>query len=123
MLLLGSVTIQPFGFIVASSPAVRSFDLTSFYFGCVIDTHVNGVTEDIGCTIAVTGYFADGKGIAPVQTYSFAPTKGALQASPLNKAVLPATFAGLVNVTFGVADMVGAATVLIVDDLAHCNHA
>jgi hypothetical protein len=119
MLLLQSMTLYPFGSIAATLP-VKTFDLTSFYFGCVLDTHANLPPVDTACIITVTGYYAKG-GLAPAQTYSFTPTKG-LQADQLARVTLPASYAGLLNVTFGVADVLAAATVLIVDDLAHCNH-
>ena len=57
---MGQVTLTPFG-TISTGPGVKSFDLSSFYFGCVIDLQNSQVTTSEGCTIAVTGYHVNGK--------------------------------------------------------------
>jgi len=82
--------------------------------------HTNVADPVEACTISVTGYYATGQ-IVTVATFSFAPST---TPSPMNLATLPLTFSGLKNVTFGVAgsSVAVATSVLLVDNLAHCDY-
>jgi len=118
---LGILTLTPFGTISAGS-GVSSFNLESFWFGCVLDTQVPLVAVSSGCTIAVTGFYPGGEQV-PVATYAFAPKT--LEDAPLVQAVLPSSFLGVKNITIGAANgaILTAETVIDLDNLVHCNHA
>jgi len=117
---MGDVTLTPFGEMLVG-PGVKFFDLSSFYFGCIIDLQNAQATTSVGCTIAVTGYYYNDKQV-PEATFAFAPDQ--LAGAPLALASLPPTYTGLKNITIGVAGaaVLAAETVLIIDDLVHCNY-
>ena len=116
----GGLTLNPFASILASPS--KSFDLQSFYFGCgelVSNPQIPSIP--LGCSIAVTGFDQRGKQI-PVAMFSYSPNN--LLGSPMALAALPATFKNAKNVTLGVAtsSLDTASTLLIVDDVTHCNY-
>lgn len=83
--------------IAAHSP-YKTFDLLSFYFACNLFDAQGAADAAQGCVISVNGYYPDGNQTG-VATYGFAdfnPT-----AAPMVKALLPLTFWGVQNVTFG----------------------
>jgi len=75
------------------------------------------VSSDLLCV----GYYINGQQ-APEVTFAFANTNPPTQ--PMNLALLPATYVGLKNVTFGVVSSSTTATTTIfeMDDLVHCNY-
>lgn len=110
----------PFG-AIQRGPNTASFSLASFYYACSGNTGTTAATAAEACTVAVQGYFVDGTETAE-ERYVYAPNT----ASPTNamaQAVLPATFVGLQNVTFGLVSSVTTpiTTVLSIDDLVHTN--
>ncbi|CAK1362891.1 hypothetical protein CB0940_04956 [Cercospora beticola] len=122
---IGLVSLRPFGTISAvPSQGVNSYNLISFYFGCIGFTAESLVTFSSRCSITVTGFYTTGVQ-APTLKFTFVPTSAT--ESQLTKAVLPASYsaslAGLKNVTIGIAeaDWTPALTVLGVDDLVHLN--
>lgn len=116
---LGSVTLNPFGNIVASPS--KSFDLYSFWFGCGSNLEQPAASVSIGCVLSVTGFNIAGQQL-PVATFSYAPTNPT--AAPMVLAALPATYRGLKNVTLGLAVGTGTSTTsaIWVDDVTHCNY-
>ena len=117
---LGSLSLTPFGNLVAAT-STEIFNLYSFYFGCVLDDHTDAATTSEACTLAVTGFYANGKQ-APEVTYAYSPTNDL--AAPMNLAVLPASYLAMKNVTIGVAgaSVLAAQTVLFIDNVVHCNY-
>ena len=117
---LGQVTLTPFGEI-STGPGVKSFDLSSFYFGCVTNLENSLVTTSTGCTIAVTGYKYNGQQV-PEATFAFAPAQTI--GAPPALASLPSSYVGLKNVTIGIASaaVLAAETIVDIDDLVHCNY-
>ncbi|EMC95473.1 hypothetical protein BAUCODRAFT_149440 [Baudoinia panamericana UAMH 10762] len=117
---LGSLSLNPFGTIAAAS-GTKSFNLVSFYFGCLLSSKTGAADLSEGCTVAVTGYYTNGQQ-APEVTFAFAPTSP--NAAPLNLATLPSTYTGLKNVTFGIANAAVQQqdTDFVVDNLVHCNY-
>ena len=92
---IGTINLNPFGNIVASSGAAF-FNLHSFYFGCVVNDANSAATSAQGCVISVTGFTLAGKQV-PVATFSFAPTAALNQ--HMVQALLPSSYANLLNVT------------------------
>lgn len=122
---IGPVSLRPFGTVSAStSSGTNSYNLISFYFGCIGNTATSLVTFATGCSITVTGFYANGVQ-APTLRFTFVPTS--ITQSNLVKATLPpsysASLAGLKNVTIGIAesDSTPTLTVLGIDDLVHLN--
>ena len=118
----GQVTLTPFGTMAASSSTgVSSFNLESFYFGCVLNTENDLASPATGCVFAVTGYNIYDEEV-PVATFAFAPS--VLFQAPLALAELPSTFTKLINVTFGVAagSVIADGTIPIIDNVVHCNY-
>ncbi|PPJ55725.1 hypothetical protein CBER1_08277 [Cercospora berteroae] len=122
---IGSVSLRPFGTIAAStSSGTNSYNLLSFYFGCIGNSATSVVTFATRCTITVTGFYVTGVQ-APTLRFTFEPTS--TTQSNLARAVLPASYsaslAGLKNVTIGIAeaDWSPTLTVLGIDDLVHLN--
>ena len=113
--------MNPFGNILRGS-GTTAFNLYSFYFGCSQLTAEGAADTAVGCTVAVTGYDIYGRQV-PEATFAFSPSS-TINAPP-NFAVLPAGYLLLQNVTFGLAQGGGtggaAGTVLVVDDVVHCN--
>ncbi|GIZ44285.1 hypothetical protein CKM354_000748800 [Cercospora kikuchii] len=122
---IGLVSLRPFGTISAApSSGVNSYNLISFYFGCIGNTGESLVSFSSRCTISVTGFYTTGVQ-APTLKFTFVPTSAT--EAPLTKAVLPASYsaslAGLKNVTIGIveADWTSTLTILGIDDLVHLN--
>ncbi|KAI5360203.1 hypothetical protein Slin14017_G097640 [Septoria linicola] len=120
---IGEITMKPFGTIAAGND-IGSFNLNSFYFGCIANTGQSLVIPAIGCTITVTGFYTTGLQ-APAQRYTFTPTTR--PQAPLALATLPlsysASLVGLENVTIGIAeaDLTPGLAVLDIDNLVHVN--
>jgi len=106
---------------VTTAPGTKFFDLLSFFFQCSITQGQSNVIVNEGCDLSVTGYNAEGKmvGEAP---FNFAPSS--LVNPPFAKAVLPSSFVGLVNVTFGVssASIATSLTAVGLDNITHINY-
>ena len=99
---------------------MKSFDLTSFYFGLGTDT---GSTEGLaqGGTVSVTGFDVNGNQI-PTVSLSYAPE--GIQNQPLKLATFPDTYKNLQNVSLGVAtsEPLTERTYIALDDIAHTNY-
>ena len=99
--------------VKVSDPAVHSFDLTDFYFGCQADTNFTypGGSEVTlrpqACNLTVKGWAGDDTTLVPIATADIAfqpawhdnPTLG-LPYSTMTHAVLPFTFTFLRTVSF-----------------------
>ena len=79
-----------------SGSKLKSFDLHSFWFGCVLQSVEGAAGVAVECTITVAG-FRNGQEVT-VANFTFSPIVGVL-AVPMIEAVLPASFAALQNVT------------------------
>ena len=117
---LGTLTLNPYANIEARPS--KSFDFVSFYFGCrelVVSPQVPSIP--LGCTIAVTGFDINGKQI-PEASYSYSPSNSL--GSPMALVGLPITFRNMKNVTIGVAtsSLDTTTTILVLDDVVHCNY-
>lgn len=123
LLQVGNLNLVPYGTIAASDD-IGSFDLISFYFGCLQNTGNSLVIPTSGCTISVTGFYRDGSP-APAVPFSFAPTR--VSGQPLQLAELPveysASLKGLKNITMGIAgaNLTPSLAVLDIDDVKHVN--
>ena len=99
---------------------MKSFDLTSLYFGLGTDT---GTTEGLaqGGTLAVTGFDVNGKQI-PTVSLAYAPQ--GKQNQPLKFAKFPNSYKNLQNVSIGVAvsEPLTERTYIALDDVAHTNY-
>ena len=99
---------------------MKSFDLTSFYYGLGTDT---GTTEGLaqGGTLSVVGFDVNGNEV-PTVTLAYAP-KG-VQNQPLVFGQLPDSYKNLQNVSIGVADSepVAERTYIALDDVIHTNY-
>lgn len=119
LLQLGQLTLNTYAQLVRG-PGVKSFDLSSFWFGFGTDT---GTTEGLaqGAVLSVVGYDVKGNQVGAA-TFAYAP-KGA-QNQPLIFATLPKTFKNLQNVTLGVAvgEPITERTYIAVDDVKHTNY-
>ena len=75
---------------------LKSFDLHSFWFGCLLQSVEGAADTAVQCTISVAG-FRNGQEVA-VASFTFSPTLGVL-AVPMIEAELPSTFTTLQNAT------------------------
>ncbi|KAH9895544.1 hypothetical protein F4778DRAFT_747241 [Xylariomycetidae sp. FL2044] len=117
----GGISLYPFG-ILGARPS-SAFDLSSFYFGCVLNLEAsNQAGVPLACTITVTGFTADNQAV-PVATFGFTPTSAL--SSLMVLAQLPATYKRLKNVTIGVTDatLLPPLAALALDYVQHCNYA
>ncbi|KAI1268164.1 hypothetical protein F5Y18DRAFT_377618 [Xylariaceae sp. FL1019] len=119
LLQIGVVTLTPFGNIVAS-PA-KSFDLYSFYFGCVFNPQENFFSVATGCTITITGFDTKGVQLPPI-TVAYTPSNPLR--SPMDLVTLPDSYRNIKNITIGLPVSLPTPlfTALLVDDVKHCNH-
>ena len=79
--------------------STKSFDLISFYYGCLTTTETSQGQVATSCTFSISGVKAStGAAVAPV-AFRFTPTLGVLLGSPMQKATLPSTFTGLRSAT------------------------
>ena len=96
---------------------INSFDLPSFWFGCVLNTVEDLAGKATQCTIAVAGFRKEQE--VAVASYTFLPP--VIDVSVLMiEAVLPDTFVSLQNVTRIQDDPV--LTVLVADSFHVVNH-
>lgn len=75
-----------------------SFDVNSFYYGCVLGTLENIVSAPIICKISVGGYDRTGRRVA-FQQFTYTPPPLSLK-STMSKAVLDDNFKTLHHVAF-----------------------
>lgn len=118
--LSGSVLTNPSS-IAYRSPAIKSFSLISFYFGCALDAQEGVVVATSGCDISVTGYNIYGDMVGSV-AYNFAPAT--VFEVPMVKAVLPFTFVNLDHVSFGISSgsIEPDLMTLQIDNVEHTNY-
>jgi hypothetical protein len=97
--------------IAYQNSVALSFDLASFYFGCVLGTLENTNSAPTPCKVAVGGYNTAGKRVALAQ-FTFTPPPRTLKANMV-LATLDATFKGLSRAIFvtsyNVRNQLGAA--------------
>jgi len=117
--------------ITTTGTNVEAFDLTSFYFGCTLVTA--GTTSilggvNTGCSVEVRAFGTEGQQV-PSQAFGFAPLvlasrQDTVLAFPMAKALLPASFSNLVNVSFAVdtSATTDGTTFLQLDNVAHVNY-
>ena len=80
------------------SSKVVSYDLFSFWFGCVLPLAQSSVNTATQCTILVAGFDVNNKEKAAA-TFTFTPIATQLTNTPMILAKLPSIFTGLRNVT------------------------
>lgn len=122
-----SITLNPFGTITAApstSIGVRTFDLNSFYFGCVLDLHTNVLAVPETCTVSICGTRLDGTAV-PCESFLF--TAPAATRVPLQQAVPSAAYLGVSSVIFGVdstllGQVTSSQTSLVLDNVCHRNN-
>lgn len=96
---------------------LESFDLHSFFFGCVANTAASAVDVAVQCTVFVAG-FRNGQEVT-VASYTFTPPTAAVNV-PMIQAVLPGSFVDLQNVTVIQDDP--TIEVLVADDFNATTH-
>jgi len=118
--LSGSLSTNPSS-TAYRSPAIKSFSLTSFYFGCALDAQEGVVVATSGCDISVTGYNIYGDMVGSA-AFSFAPAT--VFEVPMVKAVLPTTFVNLDRVSFGISSgsVEPDLMTLQIDNVEHTNY-
>jgi len=115
------VNPNPVSTATISGTSTKFFNLLEFFFGCVATLAETEVNVAAGCDVAVTGYNTAGKMVGEA-AFNFAPS--AVEGAVMARAVLPPTFIGLVNVTFGLssAALGVSATALNLDNVTHINY-
>lgn len=101
--------------VIKTGKGVKSFDLESFYFGCVLDTAASAASVPPACKLTVNGFDAHGKKIAD-QDFQFTP-KGLK--SPMAHAKLSSKFRGLDHVTFSTSTALDALTSTLYDNFSY----
>jgi hypothetical protein len=116
----GQVSLNPVATLKRAS-GTKHFDLIQFYFACLTTNCQSLVDVPAGCGISVTGYNIAGQMVAEA-SFNYAPTL--IENAPYAKAALPASFIGLQNITFGIADASVAVslTVMAIDNVSHINY-
>ncbi|KAH9890312.1 hypothetical protein F4778DRAFT_796575 [Xylariomycetidae sp. FL2044] len=115
---IGNIALFPFGYILATPST--AFDLSSFSFGCAINTETVQVPTPTSCIITVTGFNVDGQQL-PAETFTFVPTN--VIADTPAVAVLPPSYTRLQNITIGLTGSVmPALSVLVIDDVQRCTY-
>ena len=99
-----------------------SFDLESFYYGCLAPTEVSNVQVSTNCTFTATGFKAsNGAKVAPV-SLTFAASS--LTNAAMMEATFGITYSGLKEVTLALTSSpIGTALpVLLVDSVKYVAH-
>ena len=105
---------SPMGMTISySGSKVKSFALSSFYYGCQTDLGQAAAEVPVACNVTATGYKAGSSKPVAVQTFPFTPAKGLI--APLAFGKFEAAFQGLENVTY--AQSPATLTELILDTI------
>jgi hypothetical protein len=117
----GNADLNPTSTATVSGTGTKFFSLLEFYFGCIGTTTETVIDVAAGCDVAVMGYNIEGEMVGEA-AFNFAPS--ALEGAVMARAVLPPSFVGLVNVTFGLssAALGVSATALNLDNVTHINY-
>lgn len=122
-----SVTLFPFGFINATWPTA-SFDLKSFYFGCLLSTALaplQGVP--VTCEIQLFAWDVTGAEMASATYIAAAPGDPLLEKETMQLVTLPGNFKNLTSVELmivitGAGIALNPRVTLSLDDVCHVNH-
>ena len=93
---------------------VKSFALTSLYYGCETDLAQSAASLPVACNITATGYKAGSSTPVAVQEFAFSPAAG--ETAPLSFGKFETAFKGLENVTYTQSPATG--TEFILDNVA-----
>ena len=96
-----------------SGSKVKSFALTSFYYGCQTNLAQAAASDPVACTLTATGYKAGSSKAVAVQAFTFSPAAGTT--APLAFGEFKAAFKGLDNVTYVQSPATG--TEFLVDNI------
>ena len=80
------------------SSKVKSFALSSLYYGCQTNLAQAAASDPVACDITATGYKGGSSKPVAVQKFAFAPAKGLM--APLAFGKFEAAFQGLETVTY-----------------------
>ena len=81
-----------------SGSKVKSFALSSFYYGCQTNLAQAAASVPVACNVTATGYKAGSSKAVAVQEFAFSPAEGLM--APLALGKLETAFQGLENVTY-----------------------
>ena len=95
---------------VYTGSKVKSFSLTSLYYGCETNLGQSAASVPVPCTITATGYKAGSSNPAVTQVFTFSPAAG-LRA-PMAFGTFKATFQGLNKVTYTQSPATGTEFIL-----------
>lgn len=119
-LLSGDLTLTP-QHTAFKNDAIRYFDLIQLFFGCAVNDLTTVASEATGCGIGVSGYNTAGQMVG-IASFNYADDE--LMEASMARAILPASFVGLVNFTVALATSaaVVADTVILIDNVTHVNY-
>ena len=85
---------------------VKSFALTSTYYGCETVSDQSVVSDPLNCTITATGYKAESSKAVALEVFTYTVKEGELTA-PMTFGTFGSAFTGLQTVTFAPSPATG----------------